>query len=301
MNQDNEKNMVFRKMLFVTKFEELGFGALQSLLPLRKAALDHVIFMNVIERDRVAMHRGVGYKKSEERKLREQANIRFIDWAENLFEQGMEVGAYIVVGSLVPQVIDAAEKEDADIIVIGRRSKKMLDIFYSGADITELLSRAERPVLVYKHRGEKGAVTEKPFDKPLLAIDWSPASMRAVDYLKNLKDVIQKINVVHVADPKDLKGTSNLDIQQLRKEKREQLDKICEVFVAHGIEATSHVYVGGTIEEIERAAGERKSTMIVMGSSGKTVFAERWIGSTPRYIAEKSPYPALIIPHGGNK
>ncbi len=299
VNQQNEKNMVIRKMLFVTKFEELGFAALQSLLPLRKSALEHVIFMNVIERDRVAMQRGVGYKKSEERKLREQANIRFIDWAENLFEQGMEVGAYIVVGNLVPQVIDAAEKENADLVVIGRRSRKMMEVFYSGADITELLSRIERPVLVYKNRVDSGSVSEKPFDKPLLAVDWSPASMRAVEYLKNLKDVIHTINVVHVASRKELKGTSNFDIQQLRKEKLEKLEKICEVFIANGVDAKSHVYVGDTIEEIERAAGEQKSTMIVMGSSGKSKWAERWIGSTPRYIAEKSPFPALIIPHGG--
>jgi nucleotide-binding universal stress UspA family protein len=301
VNQNNEKNMVIRKMLFVTKFEELGFGALQSLLPLKKSALEHVIFMNVIERDRVAMQRGVGYKKGEERKLREQANIRFIDWAENLFEQGMEVGAYIVVGNLVPQVIDAAEKENADLLVIGRRSRKMMEVFYSGADITELLRRIERPVLVYKHRVDTGSVLEKPFDKPLYAVDWSPASMKAVEYLKNLKDVIHTINVVHVANPKELKGTSGFDIQQLRKEKREKLDKICEVFTANGIEATSHVYVGDTIEEIEKAAGECKSTMIVMGSSGKSSWRERWIGSTPRYIAEKSQYPALIIPYGGDK
>ncbi|MFO8084092.1 MAG: universal stress protein [Desulfobacterales bacterium] len=300
MNENNIKNMVFRKMLFVTKFEELGFGALQSLLPLRKSALEHVIFMNVIERDRVAMQRGVGYKKSEERKLREQANIRFIDWAENLFEQGMEVGAYIVVGNLVPQVIDAAEKENADLIVIGRRSKKMMEIFYSGADITELLRRAEKPVLVYKHKADTGSVLEKPFDKPLLAVDWSPASLRAVEYLKKLKDVVNKINVMHVASPKELKGSSNMDIQQLRKEKRARLDEICEDFASQGIEARSHVYIGDAFEEIERAAQERKSTLIVMGSSGKSSWVERWIGSIPKYIAEKSPYPTLIIPHGGN-
>ena len=160
-----EKNMIVRKMLFVTKFEELGFGALQSLLPLTKSGLEHVIFMNVIERDRVAMQRGLGYKKSEERKLREKANIRFIDWAEHLFEQGMEVGVYIVVGNMVPQVIMAAEKEEADLIVIGRRHMKMLELFYSGSDITELLRRAERPVLVYKHLADTGSVLERPFEK----------------------------------------------------------------------------------------------------------------------------------------
>ena len=292
--------MIVRKMLFVTKFEELGFGALQSLLPLTKSGLEHVIFMNVIERDRVAMQRGLGYKKSEERKLREQANIRFIDWAEHLFEQGMEVGVYIVVGHMVPQVITAAEKEEADLIVIGRRHLKMLELFYSGSDITELLRRAERPVLVYKHLADTGSVLERPFEKPLLAVDWSPASMRAVDFLKNLTGVIKKINVVHVASPKELKGSSNMDIQQLRKDKRAKLDEICEIFEKHGIEARPHVYIGDTTKEIEKAAKDRKSTLVVLGSSGKSTWVERWIGSTPRDIAEKSPYPTLIIPHGGN-
>ena len=92
--------MEIKKLLFVTKFDELRFDALQSLLDLRNAALNHVVFLNVIEREKVAMRRGKGYGKEEELRLKEKANIRFIDWAENLFEQGMEVGVYIVVGSL---------------------------------------------------------------------------------------------------------------------------------------------------------------------------------------------------------
>ncbi|MBW2370725.1 MAG: universal stress protein [Deltaproteobacteria bacterium] len=80
--------MKIQKLLFVTQFEELWFDALQSLMDLRKDALGHVIFLNVIERDKVALRRGVGYQKEEEIKLREKANIRFIDWAETLFEQG---------------------------------------------------------------------------------------------------------------------------------------------------------------------------------------------------------------------
>ena len=135
--------MEIKKLLFVTKFEELGFDALQSLLTLTNAALDHVVFVNVIERDRVAMRRGVGYQKEEEIRLRETANIRFIDWAEELFEKGMEVGVYIPVGSLTSEVIKAAQKEEADLIVIGRSDKSLLEHFYSGSDIVE--SFAELP------------------------------------------------------------------------------------------------------------------------------------------------------------
>ncbi len=287
--------MKITRLLFVTKFEELGFDAVQSLLSLTNADLNHIVFINVIERDQFAMSR-VGYRKDEEIRLREAANIRFIDWSESLFEQGLEVGVYIVVGSLVSEVIKAAQKEEADLIVIGRSHKGVLEHLYSGSDVTELLRRAATPVLVYKHLSETAISIEKPFERPLLAIDWSPASMKAVAYLKELKDVVREISIVHVAAEKDLKGTSAMAIQKTRKETRDKLEEICAVFEAEGIKARQHLYIGEPEAEIEKAARDCQVTMIVLGSSAKTAWVERWLGSTPRTIAEKSVYPTLLIP-----
>jgi nucleotide-binding universal stress UspA family protein len=288
--------MEFKKLLFVTKFEELGFDALRSLLNLRKSALEHVVFVYVIERDMVAMRRGKGYQKDEEIRLRETANIRFIDWAGGLFEQGMEVGCYIVVGGLVPEVIKATQKEDADLIVIGRSHKGVLEHLYSGSDVTELLRRAWTPVLVYKHLSETTISVEEPFERPLVAIDWSPGSLRAVEYLRTLKNVVQEVNLVHVALEKDLKDPSAMGIQKIRKEARIKLEQICESLEASGIKAKEHVYIGDADEEIEKAARDCQATLIVLGSSSKTAWVERWLGSTPRKIAEESVYPTLIIP-----
>ncbi|MCJ7593691.1 MAG: universal stress protein, partial [Desulfobacterales bacterium] len=266
------------------------------LLNLRNAALNHVVFMYVIEREDVAMKRGIGYQKGQEIRLRETANIRFIDWAENLFEQGMEVGVYIVVGSLVPEVIKAAQKEETDLIVIGRSHKGVLEQLYSGSDVAELLRRTAKPVLVFKHDLENALALEKPFERPLLAIDWSPASLKAVEYLKGLKNVAHEINVIHVVSEKDLEGSSTLDVQETRKQTRQKLDDICDIFRNDGMKARHHVYVGDPIEEIEKAARDCQASMIVLGSSAKAVWVERWIGSVPRTIAEKSLYPTLLIP-----
>lgn len=287
-----------RKMLFVTKFEELGFDALQSLLTLRKADLEHVVFMNVIEREKVALHRGKGYQKGEEIRLREAANIRFIDWAETLFEEGMEVGVYIVVGTMVSEVLKAAKKEGSDLIVIGRSHRKSgLDFLYSGSAVTELLHRSSVPVLVYKGMGDSHYLLDKPFTRPLLATDWAAASTRAVDYLKPLKNVIEKVHVMHVADEKELSNTSSaMQIQKTRKVTRHKLEAICDELEASGIPARPLIYIGEPEEEIERAAQECKASMVVLGSSGRSAWAERWLGSTPRSIAEKSPYPTLLIP-----
>jgi nucleotide-binding universal stress UspA family protein len=288
--------MQIKKLIFVTKFEELGFDALQSLLSLRNAALNHIVLVNVIERDKVAMRRGTGYQKQEEIRLREMANIRFIDWAEDLYEQGMEVGVYIVVGSLVSEVITAAQKEEADLIVIGRSHKSMLEQFYAGSAITELIRRTSIPVLVYKPIPENAVVLDKPFERPLLATDWSAASLRAVEYLKGLKDITQQIDVVHVASKKELTGATTMEVQKTRKAKRQRLDEVCAMLEAAGMNARSHVYVGDAAEEIEKAARECMTTMVILGSSAKASWVERWIGSVPRLIAEESIYPTLLIP-----
>ncbi len=288
--------MKIKKLLFVTKFEELWFDALESLMELRKADLEHVVFLNVIERDKVAMRRGTGYQKTEEIKLREKANIRFIDWAEHLFEQGMEVGAYISVGSLVKQVNQAATKEEADLIVIGRPKKGRLEQLYSGSDITEIIRRSMTPVLVYKYLSAESQNPEQPFARPLFAADWSQASRRAVEYLKNLKKIVEEVHVIHVADEKRLKGDSAMMVQKTRKEARGKLEDICDILEAEGIQARPHVYIGSAAAEIEKAARECQATMIIAGTSGKESWKERWIGGTSKILAEKSVFPTLLIP-----
>ena len=288
--------MDIKKLLFVTKFEELWFDALQSLLELRAARLNHVVFLNVIDREQVAMRRGAGFLKEAQVKLREKANIRFIDWAGHLFELGMECGVYIVVGGLVRQVLEAARKEGADLIVIGRHKKGTLGMLYSSSDITEIIRRANVPVLVYKYMNPEAPAVENPFLQPLLATDGSPASRRAVKYLERLKGVVREVDVVHVASEKSLEGTSAMAVQKTRKESRERLDEICDQFEAAGIAARPHVYIGNPVAEIEKAARDCRATMIVAGTSGKSEWRERWIGSTPKALAEKSIFPTLLVP-----
>jgi len=287
---------MIKKILFVTKFEELGFDAIKSLLSLRESGLEHIVFMYVIEREKVSMRRGVGYQKDEEVRLKEAANIRFIDWAERLFELGMEVGVYIQVGGMAAEVAKAARKEEADLVVIGRSGKSSLEQFYSGSTVTELIRRLPVPTLVYKPVPENPFAFGKPFQRPLLATDWSPASRKAVDYLIGMKPLIEEVRVVHVIDENAIEGSSVMGAQKARKDAKAKMEEICGRFEAAGIAARSHVYVGAPAEGVEKAARECLATTVALGSSSKSRWVERWLGSVPQEIAEKSAYPTLLIP-----
>jgi nucleotide-binding universal stress UspA family protein len=288
--------MKIRKLLFVTKFESLCYDALHSLLELRKSGLEHVVFLNVIERGKVSMRRGKGYAREDAVRLKEIANIRFIDWAENLFEMGMEVGAYIEVSSLIPKILDVVEKENPDLIVIGRSQKGKLEQLYSRSDITELTRRSPVPILVFKHLAEDHMVPVKLFERPLFATSWSNSSEKAVDCLKELGEVIGELHLMHVVDEDDLKSTDTHDVQAVRKKERNRLEDLCDEFEQKGISARPHVYVGDPETEILKAAREYQATLVVLGFSDRTALAERWLGSISRNIADKTIYPCLLFP-----
>lgn len=288
--------MEIKKLLFVTKFEELCYDALNSLLTLRKSALEHVVFLNVIERDKVAMQRGSGYLKEEEVKLKETANIRFIDWAENLFELGLEVGAYMEVSTLIPEILKVVEKESPDLIVIGRSHKGALEQLYKGSDVVELMRRTEVPILVFKHMVEDKIVPEKLFERPLFSTNWTGTGKKAIEYIKGLKNVIGELHIMHVVKDSVLKSSDTHEVQKVRKAERKRLDDLCDEFEDAGISARPHVYVGDPQKEIEKAAKEYQATMVILGSSEKAAIVERWTGSISKNIADKSIYPCLLIP-----
>lgn len=287
--------MEIKKILFVTKFEKLCYNALTSLLILRKASLEHFVFLNVIEKDKVSMKRGVGYLREEEVKLKEMANIRFIDWAENLFEMGLEVGAYIKVSSLIPEILKVVKQESPDLIVIGRSGKGALEQLYAGSDVTELTRQTDIPILVFKHLKEDNIVPEKLFDRPLFATNWSETNKTAVEYIKNLKNVIGEIHIIHVVKEGTLKGKDTHEVQKIRKNERKKLEILCKEFEDAGINARAHVYAGDPQKEIEKAAKEYQASMIILGSSDKAAMLERWTGSISKNIAENSIFPSLLI------
>ena len=252
---------MIKKILFVTKFEELGFDAIKSLLSLRESGLEHIVFMYVIEREKVSMRRGVGYQKDEAIRLKEAANIRFIDWAERLFELGMEVGVYIQVGSMAAEVAKAARKEEADLVVIGRSGKTRIEQFYSGSTVTET-----HPPAGGAHAGlQTGA------RKPLRLRQTLPAAARGHGLVPG-QPQSRRLSHQHEAAHRGGAGGP----RGRRKRHRGLLGHGCpESAQRHqgedggdlrpvrggGIAARSHVYVGTPAEGVEKAARECLATV----------------------------------------
>ena len=81
----------------------------------------------------------------------------------------------------------------------------------------------------------------------------------------------------------------------MERENRKRLDELCSALKGEGIEAEPHLYIGD-LAQIENAAREREGSLIVTGTTGKSSWQARWLGSVSQQLAEVSPLPTLLVP-----
>jgi nucleotide-binding universal stress UspA family protein len=295
--------MKFEKILFPTKFRELDFNSLESLLELKKAGLKEIVLTFVIPREDVAFVPYGGYLKDEEERLREEARIRFEDWQESVSEKGIKTKIRIEVGSPIPKIMSIAEEEKVDVIVAGRGKRTEIEEVYLGSHTLGLIRRATIPILVSKYmvrfEREGELVTQvngRIFAKPLLATDWSKPSEKAMEVLMALKGSVEKAMVAHIIEVKIAKGHDKSGLERLEKESEKRLKEYCDTLKKNGIKAESHLSSGKSAHEIVRVAREHKASMIIMGTTGKDRFKEFWLGSVSYRVVEESELPVLLVP-----
>ncbi len=295
--------MAIKKILFPTKFQELAFNALNSLLELQAVGLEEIVLAHVIDREEVGFVPYGGYLKEEEIRMREEARIRFEDWQKTLAGNGISSKIRIEVGNPIPEVMRIAEEEGVDLIVAGRKNRTYLEKAYIGSHTLELMRRSRIPVLIckymvrYERLGEEVTqVNDRPFRRPLLATDWSENSRKALAVTAWFKGLAEKILVGHVVEAKICKGCDASEVKRLEDESNRRLADYCRELAQLGLEAEAHLYSGQSVPAIITLAREQKASMIIMGTTGKDRFQEFWFGSVSHRVAEFSELPVLLVP-----
>lgn len=294
--------MKIKKILFPTKFRELAFNSLESLLELKEIGLKEVVLTYVIPRDEVGFVPYGGYMKDEEERLREQARIRFEDWQEAITQEGIESKIRIEVGNPIPQLYRIAEEEKVDLIIAGRKKRTALEKVYVGSHTLDLIRRSSIPVLISKYmvrfewEGELiTRVNDHIFAKPLFATDWSKPSEKALKLVSSFKGLTDKVMVTHIIGVKISKNLDKSELRRIERESKERLGNYCDTLKKAGLKAEPHLFSGRSSAEIIRVAREHKATMIVMGTTGKDRLREFWLGSVSHRVAEASELPVLLV------
>lgn len=139
----------------------------------------------------------------------------------------------------------------------------------------------------------------------LVPVDFSPASLRAVDFALSLAGDDGEIYLLHVIDSDFVNRLSDQGfdtresaIERLRKRAEERFQDLLKTLDESSTRANSMVVVGIPFAEILRVAADLDFQAIVLGTRGmgSETIEELLFGSTAEKVLRAARIPVICVP-----
>jgi nucleotide-binding universal stress UspA family protein len=215
---------------------------------------------------------------------------------------GRPVMTQIVEKDPVAAIVETAARWPADLIVLGTHGRSGFERLLLGSVAEKVLRKAPCPVLTVPNR-VLSPRQDLGFSRIVCALDFSAASLRALDYAVSLAAPdgpgVTALHVVElfaegggmrdevVLDTPDFRaGLIEFAQQRLRAAIRDEARR-CPIAEA--------VTMGKAWREILRVAADERADLIVLGVQGRTAADLLLFGSTTQHVVRQAECPVLTI------
>ena len=225
-------------------------------------------------------------------------------FAEPAAAVGLRFDTVVRDGSAVGEVLDLARTLPADLLVMGTHGRGGFERLVLGSVAEKVLRKACCPVLTVPQPAEGiPAGTPPLFRRILCAVDFSPSSMKALDYaLSVAEEAKASLTVLHVVEwsPDDeVREHRHFDVsgyrRYLEEEARGMLRKAIREEARLWCETDEVVAVGRAHLVVVRVARVAPADLIVMGVQGRGAVDLVLFGSTTHHVIRESQCPVLTI------
>jgi nucleotide-binding universal stress UspA family protein len=288
--------MSIKRILYCTKFRDLSLQALKELFVLKKAGLEEIILLHIIPREDVSYVFPSGYLEEEANRLKEEAELRFEVWGKEIRASGLNYRTIIKVGDPVYDIPAVCEKEKVDLLVLGKKKRETL---FVGSRTKEILKQVKVPTLVFKYQLKEEDLeleNKNLFQRPLVAIDFSPPSLRALEFFYRLKDAFERGTVVYVIPSARVEGLDKMRMKALKEDASQKLDNLLKNYFENTEKVEKLILLGEPQEIVLDLASEKEATLVILGRSEKTFIDRLFLGSVANYVLDRARIPVLIVP-----
>ena len=218
-------------------------------------------------------------------------------------EAGDEVAVTVTVceGAIVPEILQFAQAPAADLLVLGTHGRGGFDRLLLGSVAERLLRRAPCPVLTVPRRmADVVPVGSTLYPRILCAVDFSPASAKALDYAMALGAANDsRVTAVHVVEAASILEPMFVDMPGgfqavLRANAVEGLHRFVAEHAGAARTAREAIGNGKPYSEILRLAAEERSDLIVLGAHGG-VAGLLAFGSNVNHVVREASCPVLSV------
>jgi universal stress protein E len=206
----------------------------------------------------------------------------------------------IETGSVFDTIVKAAQKWNADLLVLGTHRRRLLRDVVVGTTIERVMRTGQHPVLMVN------AATFVRYETVLLALDTSEASASAVRAAKalGLLDNI-RISVVHAFEPiykgmLSWAGVRDDTVTEYSANWERQAGEEIRTFLSElGLDGdAAHVVLaeGSPFPSIKRTVERLRPHLLVVGTHGRTGLARALLGSVAERVLSEIECDILAVP-----
>jgi nucleotide-binding universal stress UspA family protein len=200
-------------------------------------------------------------------------------------------------------IVNTAVEYEASMIVVGSRSHSRTMDAFVGSVAWDVVRRSPIPVLI--QRITPGGPTDERmavsgggnFERILFPTDWSRTAGRAFEEVLRIatSGAIRSFQVIHVRDQvaeARTGTTTEEDDEALLGRAAEQLR------TAGAAEVRTANPSGAPFREILAAAGDDGRTLIAMGTQGRGLISDAFLGGVSRDVVRHGTGAVLLVPRG---
>jgi nucleotide-binding universal stress UspA family protein len=216
---------------------------------------------------------------------------------------GVNIDLVVRQGVVVPLILEEARAIGADLIVIGTHGRSGFDRLLLGSVTEDVLRKAHCAVMTVPP-ADRTATPGRATRSIVCAIDFSPASLKALDYALSLVQELQAtLLLVHVFDwPLDGGMPPSVEVETAayreitQEDSRGQLEALVPAEAHAWCETEALILTGRPHDEIVRLARDRDADLIVMGVHGRSLLNVALFGSTVNQVVRHATCPVVTVP-----
>jgi len=194
-------------------------------------------------------------------------------------------------GDAHERIVDLADAENCDLIVMGRRGLRPVERMLVGRVTARVIGHSQRDVLVVPNGSGVGWKTI------VLATDGSKyssiAAERAIAVARSYGGELKVLSVVDV--PAEFYAEAPYAVEDLVRKAKEYVVAVKEQAAAAGVAAETFVGEAEAYLAVNKLAREQKADMIVIGSHGRTGLRRLLMGSVAETVIGYAPCPVLVV------
>jgi nucleotide-binding universal stress UspA family protein len=221
--------------------------------------------------------------------------------------QAITVRSAILDGHPAEQIVDFADEQGIDLIVIATHGWSGIRRWVLGSVADKVVRAANKPVALIRAKGVHHHELEKGMmSKILVPLDGSKESEAVIPYVEELGSRIKgELTLLHVVPPASpvyaIPGeTAQLpytqaEVELLKADAGSYLEKVANALKDKHIKVGFEVKVGNTGHEIIKLADEVHADLVAMSTHGWSGVTRWALGSTADKVLNGGNTPLLLV------